>query len=236
MPPSQKEELARLMARVDELEKSQKALLAENKEMKSRIDKLEKANERQSEAHKRAEIEKTKKSVIIKGVPLHKEVKAGDAEDKKQTNEVVQNFLKSLNLGGELGFPDAIRFKPSEKSKGKGPEFIKLTVSTVKHKAKLYEALAKAKDKKKKVPKISVTDEIPNFLKDKHAKLDEAAYNLRKKVKGIKTRIFFKGTTIVLKAKKENETAFSEINNDGEPVKQKESQSARNQAGAAGKS
>ena len=121
MPPSQKEELARLMARVDELKKSQKALLAENKEMKSRIDKLEKANERQSEAHKRTEIEKTKKSVIIKGVPLHKEVKAGDAEDKKQTNEVVQNLLKSLDFGTSWASRMPFASNPQRNPRGRGP-------------------------------------------------------------------------------------------------------------------
>ena len=232
-----KEDIADLLDKFEKLEKAQKALEAENKTLREKVDKLEKAANRQSDIAKRAEIEKTKTSVIIKGVPVHKDVRPGEAENRKQTGEVISNLLKSLDIGNDLGHHEAIRFKPSEKSKGKGPEFVKLTVSTVKHKATLYEALAKAKDKKKKIPKVSVTDEVPNFLREKHAQLDEAAYNLRQKVKGIKTRIFFKGCTIVLKAKKAGEDSFSEVDENGEPPAKKESPTppAPKSGGAPGK-
>lgn len=215
-------EIDDLKAKIKILQDENKALKTDNEEIKNQLESVEKMLTRQDDTRKRQEIEKTKLSVIIKGVPIHKDVKDGEGETRKQTTEVMKNLLTQLDVANEISFPEIVRFKASEKSKGKGPELIKLTFSSTKHKAKLFEALAKAKDKgKKNIPKVSVTDEIPSFLREKQSKLEKLAYDIRQGIKSTKTRIFFKGTSIVLKCKKEGETAFSEVDDEGNPIPSK---------------
>jgi RNA recognition motif-containing protein len=70
----------RLEVRVKSLETSLakkdneiKALVAENKNMHERLSKLEKKSTEHSNTQKLAEIERTKCSVIVKGLPYHRD-------------------------------------------------------------------------------------------------------------------------------------------------------------------
>jgi hypothetical protein len=119
----------------------------------------------------------------------------------------------------ELGFHDVIRFNKSQNATQDRPGLIKLTVSSVKQKGKVYEALAKAaRDKKKNIPRISVTDEMPAFLREKQGRLEAQSFEIRKADRSTKTRIFFKGIDIVLKRKLKGENVFQEINDQNQIV------------------
>lgn len=209
-------------AQLTELETKFKNLEADNKASKLNLKKIEKSTTDQAEAQKRSDIERTKCSVIIKGIPYHKEA-SNSNETRKQTFEVCRSLLSQLEVGQELGFPDVIRFKQNPEAKD--PALVKMTLNNAKQKGRLYEALAKAsKSKSKKVPKVSVTDELPAFLRQKQKTLEKQAYEIRQSFKDVKTRIFVKGTDIVLRRKLAGETTFSdltegEFDNDHPPSK-----------------
>ena len=177
-----------------------------------RIENLEKQIEVHNENHKKNEMERIKHSVIIKSLPYHKDAKDG-YETRKQTQEVITKLLATMEAGTEVGVTDSVRYSQNKDHKNK-PGLVRLTVSTAKQKAKIYECLTKASKKssyKKTYAKISVNDEIPTFLRAKQIKLEKQAYEIRKKDKTMRTRVFLKGTDIVLKVKGKTDNAFREL-------------------------
>ena len=186
-------------------------LTEENQDLHDRVEALENIIDKHEENHKRSEMDKVKHSVIIKGLPYHKDAKDG-YETRKQTQEVVSKLLATLEAGTEVGVTDSIPFAQNDDHKDK-PAHVRLTVSTAKQKAKLYESLTKSSKKanyKKNYSKISVNDEVPSYLRSKQIKLEKQAYDIRKKDKSVRTRVFLKGTDIVLKIKGKLDQMFKE--------------------------
>ena len=199
------------------LQKQIAGLSEENSSLHSRIEALESQIKIQNENHKKNEMDRVKHSVIIKGLSYHKDAKDG-YESRKQTQEVVTKLLATMEAGTEVGVTDSIRYSRSKDHKDK-PGLVKLTVSTSKQKAKIYECLTKASKKanyKKNYAKISVNDEIPTYLRAKQIQLEKQAYEIRKKDKTMRTRVFLKGTDIVLKVKGKTDNTFRELENEGE--------------------
>ena len=187
------------------------ALLEENDGLKARVKTLEGQINKHEENHKRNEMDRIKNSVIIKNLPYHKDAKDGH-ETRKQTQEVITKLLATMEAGTEVGVTDSLRFGQNADHADK-PGLVRLTVSTSKQKAKIYEALTKASKKssyKKTYAKISVNDEIPAYLRQKQIKLEKQAYEIRKKDKTMRTRVFLKGTDIVLKIKGKTDNYFRE--------------------------
>ena len=188
-----------------------------NQSLSNRVESLENENQKHEENHKRSEMDKVRHSVIIKGLPYHKDSKDGH-ETRRQTQETVSKLLATLEAGTEVGVKDSVRFTQNDDHKDK-PALVRLTVSTSKQKAKLYESLTKSSKKanyKKNYAKLSVNDEVPSYLRSKQIQLEKQAYELRKKDKSIRTRVFLKGTDIVLKVKEKGEQMFKEWREDEE--------------------
>lgn len=193
-----------------------------NGELQERVNTLEQSLQKQDMIQKRGEVERAKCSVIIKGIPCHPDAE-DNVESKKQTQEMVKQLLNQLNSSKELGFTDSIRFKKGTHAKPDEPGLVKFTLSTPKLKGKLFEALAKAAKAKRMIPKVSVSDEIPAFLREKKLKLETQAYHIRQSDKTIKTRVFLQGMDLVLKVKSKGETKFSLYVDDGSSKPEKAS-------------
>ena len=58
--------------------------------------------------------------------------------------------------------------------------------------------------------KLSVSDEVPLYFRAKQIKLEKQAYDIRRNDKTIRTRVFLKGTEIVLKTKGKEDNMFKE--------------------------
>ena len=205
-----------LRAIVFQLQKRIAALEEENQELTTRVETLESTIQKHEETNKRAEMDKVRHSVIIKGLPYHKDAKDGH-ETRRQTQETISKLLATMEAGTEVGVTESIRFSQNDDHKDK-PALVRLTVSTSKQKAKLYESLTKSSKKasyKKTYAKISVNDEVPSYLRSKQIKLEKQAYEIRKKNKTVRTRVFLKGTDIVLKVKGKEDNMFRELE-DGE--------------------
>ena len=80
------------------LHKQIAGLLEENKTMK-----------KHDKTHKRIEMDEVKHSVIIKGLPYHKDAKDGQ-ETRRQTQENISKLLSSLEAGSEVGVTETLRF------------------------------------------------------------------------------------------------------------------------------
>ena len=91
------------------LHKQIAGLLEENAGLKSRVTDLEKTMKKHDETHKRIEMDKVKHSVIIKGLPYHKDAKDGQ-ETRRQTQENISKLLSSLEAGSEVGVTETLRF------------------------------------------------------------------------------------------------------------------------------
>ena len=91
------------------LHKQIAGLLEENAGLKSRVTNLEKTMKKHDETHKRIEMDKVKHSVIIKGLPYHKDAKDVQ-ETRRQTQENISKLLSSLEAGSEVGVTKTLRF------------------------------------------------------------------------------------------------------------------------------
>ena len=54
-------------------------------------------------------MDEVKHSVIIKGLPYHKDAKDGQ-ETRRQTQENISKLLSSLEAGSEVGVTETLRF------------------------------------------------------------------------------------------------------------------------------
>ena len=181
-------------------------------------------------------MDKFKHSVIIKGLPYHKDAKDGQ-ETRRQTQENISKLLLTLVAGSEVGVTETLRFSQNEDHKD-CPGLVRLTVSSSKQKARLYESLTKSSKKasyKKSYSKLSVSDEVPLYFRAKQIKLEKQAYDIRRNDKTIRTRVFLKGTDIVLKTKGKEDNMFKEYeessDEDGEYEDAADSQPQQQQTG-----
>ena len=148
---------------------------------------------------KRQEVEKSKNSIFIRGLPKHDDAKGSDIEAKDQTIEVVQNWTQIL--GTDVKINDAKRLKPKDK---KSAGAIIVNFASYSEKAQIYKALSRTREDKT-IPKPSVCDVFPAFLKDTQKKLEKLSYLIRQENPYIKTRIVLQGTDLVLKKKQGKE-------------------------------
>lgn len=162
-------------------------------------------NKKLQNGDKQRQIENCRTGIVVRNLPLHKDCSDGK-ESREQTEEVISGWIKEIQADNKIAPEDIKSYRrlPESKTPGKAPAvFINFTGTH--YKATIFQKLKEAKlNKKSAFAKASVADLFPSFLREKVNKLENFAYQLRQQDKNIKTRICYKGTTLVLKKRTED--------------------------------
>ena len=94
-----------------------------------------------------------------------------------------------------------IRLKPKDNN---SVGAIIINFATYAEKIQIYKALSRTRNDNT-IPKVSVCDVFPAFLKQKQKELEKLAYLVRKENSFVKTRIILQGTDLVIKKKQGKE-------------------------------
>ena len=153
------------------------------------------------------EAQAVRNNLILQNLELHKDAKDG-WETSEQTQEQVREFLKKLEIDGDVTNFKCRRYRQTEEQKKFGPPICQVQLATTGHKGTIFQALKK----KSREIKESVSNEIPASLKHEHKKLREKAAKIRED-SGNKTRtkIMFIRNSLILKIKGETDKTFQEI-------------------------
>lgn len=164
------------------------------------------------------EINNVRNNVILKDLPLHSAARLGK-ESNEQTTEVVKEALTSLGIENPMF--DAKRFELKITARGSRRNStrsapkpgILVKFANFNDKKRLFQGLMqhKSSSSSRLVQKIKVVDEYPKFLLEEYNSKEKMAFDFRKQHRGSKTKTRLKGQSIVLLAKKENETEFQEL-------------------------
>ncbi len=162
-------------------------------------DRIEQLDERL----KSLEIREVRNNLIIQNLEPHKDAK--EQETKDQTQECMKELLKTLGIEDKISPFICKRFKQTEQQKGYGPPTVHVQLGHFQEKAIIFRALAQnAKDMR-----ISVANELPRSLKEKHKALRAQAADIRNG-SDKKTKIELVKGRLVLKVKHDGETRFHE--------------------------
>ncbi len=188
------------------LEKKLAGYLRETEELKARVKELEKESESLKKRVMEMELKDMRKNIIISNLPLHsKAEKEQKPETNKQTIDQVWNVVKEMKIQDKIALESVKRFRMANGKAG----IVQVRFERPSQKAAFFKALPTLKNKMK----IFVRDEYPSSIMPMVKKAEADAKKIYEDSgKTTKTRIQVTGNgQVILKAKKKEETTFSEI-------------------------
>ena len=149
------------------------------------------------------QIEKSAKSVVIKGVPMKKSMKNETLLDLK---EVFEEITAEMNIETDLKCMDAYRLiAKGARENANEPPPLKIELESKIQRMIFFKNLKKLK----KFKNIKVTADVPKPLLPQYRSLEKTAFDLRKAEEGTKTMLVIQNQAYTLLVKKPNEQKFS---------------------------
>ena len=200
-----------LMNRISEMEKNFEKrfdtvdrLLGEIDTLKKEVDRLSKLNE----GFRKFEVEQKKKCILVKGLTSNTK---NTYETRNETRLRVNKLFEHIDLN--LHIEDYQRLGPIKQGES-GNTLVRIQFYCQDDKSLVFEKFKDIGGTDEVLKKLSLIHDYPSFQLATVKKLSNAAYEIRKKAPGTKTRIVPRGLDVQLQTKAKNAEKWTTVSTD----------------------
>ena len=191
-----------LMKFLPTIKECQKQLIT----LKNEVEELKNENRSMKMELLESQIEKSAKSVVIRGVPVKNSTKNESLLDSK---EAFEKITAEMKVETKVKCLDAYRLigKDVSENYANEPPPLKVELGSKMERLIFFKNLKHLK----RFKNIKVSADVPKALLTSYRRLEKAAFDLRKAQKGTKTMILIQNEQYILLVKKPNEEKFSQV-------------------------